>query len=353
MKITKDLIIVALATFCLTATIFMVVPTKSGSGSDYYQWADLDDNGKVDILDAISLANAFGTSGDPTKNVNVTNPRTKVIQTDVNISVIDSPGPHGIGGSITDAFETEGFDRMFVSAALIDVSEYNGPNWITIDLSGVYWHWGIINGTEMKTYNAVDSDRTARIDIGSTDEIPVSSESSAEIAVRAPKCSLSFFAITWYTRAWLLVRVSIYLSLGTTSPPSVQNTNVMNWPEPAPQTYFLDTNTSISNGHGIGAIPVETSGYSRMFVSLFITTRVLGTTVSLNSVYWDPFGGHEYVAPGTLNATYDGSFNSEASRQPPAEFIVKGRSCMIYFNVTTGFQSGWLEFEAIAYLRNE
>jgi len=174
--------------------------------------------------------------------------------------------------------------------------------------------------------------------------------------VRAPKCSLSFFAITWYTRAWLLVRVSIYLSLGTTSTPSVQNTNVMNWPEPAPQTRFLQTNVSISNGHGVGTVYVDTNGYSRMFVGLLMTgssQNMLGTTVSLDSVYWAPFGGHEYAAPGTLNATYDGSFGSDASKQPPAEFIVKGPSCAIYFNVTTGFQSGWLEFEATAYLRNE
>jgi uncharacterized coiled-coil protein SlyX len=64
MRIKKDLVVIVVATFCLTATIFMVVPTKSGSGSEYYPWADLNDDGKVDILDAISLANAFGTSGD-------------------------------------------------------------------------------------------------------------------------------------------------------------------------------------------------------------------------------------------------------------------------------------------------
>ncbi len=65
--IRKDLIVVALATFCLTATVFMVIPTRS----EYDPWADLKEDGTIDIYDAIMLANVFGTSGNSTKNVNV------------------------------------------------------------------------------------------------------------------------------------------------------------------------------------------------------------------------------------------------------------------------------------------
>ncbi len=68
----KDLVIVALATFCLTVTLFMVLPTKSNPGiGEYDAWNDLDENGVIDIFDAINFAGTFGTSGDPTKNVNV------------------------------------------------------------------------------------------------------------------------------------------------------------------------------------------------------------------------------------------------------------------------------------------
>jgi hypothetical protein len=68
----KDLIIVALATFCLTATLFMVRPTKSNPGiGEYNSWTDLNGDGTVDIYDAITLADAYGTSGDSTRNVNV------------------------------------------------------------------------------------------------------------------------------------------------------------------------------------------------------------------------------------------------------------------------------------------
>jgi hypothetical protein len=72
MKFRRDLVIVVLVTFCLTATIFMVFPTRSSSGT-YDPWIDNNEDGAIDIFDAIGLANTFGTSGDPTKNVTVTN----------------------------------------------------------------------------------------------------------------------------------------------------------------------------------------------------------------------------------------------------------------------------------------
>jgi hypothetical protein len=52
----------------------MVRPTKSNPGiGEYNSWTDLNGDGTVDIYDAITLADAYGTSGDSTRNVNVTN----------------------------------------------------------------------------------------------------------------------------------------------------------------------------------------------------------------------------------------------------------------------------------------
>jgi hypothetical protein len=70
----KDLIITMLATFCLTATLFMVASTKSQSPLGTYDpRMDVNHDGAINILDAILLADHFGTSGDPTLNVSVTN----------------------------------------------------------------------------------------------------------------------------------------------------------------------------------------------------------------------------------------------------------------------------------------
>jgi hypothetical protein len=82
----KDLIIAVLATFCLTATVFMVIPIRS-STNPYDAWIDYNDDGKISLADLSALANSYGTTGDPTKNVNVANLHDYAVQiARINIS---------------------------------------------------------------------------------------------------------------------------------------------------------------------------------------------------------------------------------------------------------------------------
>jgi hypothetical protein len=70
----KDLIIAVLATFCLTATLLLAMPTRSQTPTGTYDPViDNNHDGSINILDSIILANHFLTSGDPTVPVNVTN----------------------------------------------------------------------------------------------------------------------------------------------------------------------------------------------------------------------------------------------------------------------------------------
>jgi len=71
MKIRKNMIFAVLTTFCLSALMFTVIPIRSGL--PYDPWADIDANGKIDMKDIGNVASQFGTAGDSTKNVNVTN----------------------------------------------------------------------------------------------------------------------------------------------------------------------------------------------------------------------------------------------------------------------------------------
>jgi hypothetical protein len=72
--IRKVVLIAILATFCLTATLFIVLPTRSSpSVVEYDPWADINDDGTINMYDIAYTAQRYGTSGDPTKNVNVTN----------------------------------------------------------------------------------------------------------------------------------------------------------------------------------------------------------------------------------------------------------------------------------------
>ncbi len=68
----KDLVIVVLATFCLSATVFTVIPTRSQNGK-YDPWLDINTDGTINIIDLANTARAFGSSGDPTRMVIVMN----------------------------------------------------------------------------------------------------------------------------------------------------------------------------------------------------------------------------------------------------------------------------------------
>lgn len=62
----KHILVLALA-FCLAATLFVVTSTG------YDPWVDQDEDGDVDASDLNVLAEEYGSTGDPTKNVSVTN----------------------------------------------------------------------------------------------------------------------------------------------------------------------------------------------------------------------------------------------------------------------------------------
>lgn len=75
--IKKDLVIAVIVTFCLTATLFMIMPTRSQYSKEemgvYDPWIDLNDDGSINLFDGVMLSSVAGTSGDPTKSVSVAN----------------------------------------------------------------------------------------------------------------------------------------------------------------------------------------------------------------------------------------------------------------------------------------
>jgi hypothetical protein len=68
----RDMIIVVLATFCLTAMIFTIMPTRSSDSHTYDPRADIDGDGRVGLSDLAILAQSWGTTGTPT-NANLSN----------------------------------------------------------------------------------------------------------------------------------------------------------------------------------------------------------------------------------------------------------------------------------------
>jgi predicted secreted protein len=59
----KKMVFAVLSTFCLTATLFTVIPVGSIGGSRYNPWFDYNDDGKIDVRDVAAVCAAFGSKG--------------------------------------------------------------------------------------------------------------------------------------------------------------------------------------------------------------------------------------------------------------------------------------------------
>lgn len=73
---TKREVMLIVGTLCLTASLFAAVPTESArtaTAATYDPWADLNGDGRIDIMDVVGLTGIYGTTGNPARNVNVTN----------------------------------------------------------------------------------------------------------------------------------------------------------------------------------------------------------------------------------------------------------------------------------------
>ena len=61
----KDLFVAVLLTFCLSFTLFQVLPIGSQSAGDYDPWLDYNDDGEIDMRDVGPIARAYGSEGTP------------------------------------------------------------------------------------------------------------------------------------------------------------------------------------------------------------------------------------------------------------------------------------------------
>ena len=120
MTTKKDLVIVILATFCLTLTLFTILPTHSSSSTatlEYDPWLDYNDDGRISLQDLVALAQTYGTTGDPTKNVNIGNHTT-----------YESTDGTGIAPSAvwTLVNYTKGYKRVTVAVSSLSNRNVNG-----------------------------------------------------------------------------------------------------------------------------------------------------------------------------------------------------------------------------------
>ena len=134
--IRKDVVIAILATFCLTSTLFMITTSKSQSGvGEYNPWADINGDGTIDIFDIVPVAVSFGSEGDSTKNVNVTNWQTpkseyEILHWNINITA-------GSGGTPLDIVYCGGYSRLAFSFQPLEMSQGT----YTFNIYTAYLNW--------------------------------------------------------------------------------------------------------------------------------------------------------------------------------------------------------------------
>lgn len=130
MKIRMNIIIAIMITFCFTATLFMVIPIRSAN-QPYNPWLDYNDDGKIGLLDFVSLTNSYGTTNTEnlTRNVNVTNWSSFTFWNGLNVNITGyksdygsytlSLAPNGGNGTST---KTDGYRKVtiyfYMSAAI-------------------------------------------------------------------------------------------------------------------------------------------------------------------------------------------------------------------------------------------
>lgn len=134
--VRKDLVVAVLAIFCLTATMFLIGPTGNAQGyHDYSEWNDVNSDGKINILDVAAVAGAFGTSGDATRNVNITNwPQSSQ---ELRLVYNESKGISFNNGQFVyvAAVDVTGYKKIDLHAKVNFVSGDPSSMWIN-----VYWN---------------------------------------------------------------------------------------------------------------------------------------------------------------------------------------------------------------------
>ncbi|MGB9135316.1 MAG: hypothetical protein WCC63_07035 [Candidatus Bathyarchaeia archaeon] len=112
-------------TCVLLAPMFLVGVSTS---APYDPWSDLDADGDIDIFDIVKIAGSYATTGDPGKNVSVTNWPTS---TDVSVWWNRFLSPSS--GVVSGSYNATGFGQLHV---LVKAWELGAGESLTVEIYG-------------------------------------------------------------------------------------------------------------------------------------------------------------------------------------------------------------------------
>jgi hypothetical protein len=106
--IRKEVMIV-LITFCLTATLFSIIPVGSLGVREYNPWYDINDDGKIDLKDYYGVGLKYATTGDSTKNVTIAGRASKLI------TLANGEPIPAISWFTSDPISVDGYSKISIS----------------------------------------------------------------------------------------------------------------------------------------------------------------------------------------------------------------------------------------------
>jgi hypothetical protein len=341
--IRKDVIFAILTTFCLCALMFTVIPIRSQE--PYDPWADIDENGKINMYDIGYTAQRFGATGDPTKNVNVTNwpdATNQIVwwlQQTSNTQLLTSP-----------SYPANGFCQLHVCAEIESVP-FLGT--VTVQVLTLINPPGQ-GGYPCLAYTCTLTNSSTTIAFS----IPVPAQSFYFQAIgnnaNNPSLCLSYY-LTW-------------AGASTSGDPTL-NVSVTSMP------YVVQTVTENISSNGESPLPIQIfcGGYSRLSVLLSINNASIGSsssiTLFLDRLVWKGYsarglpytGSSEQLNKNAFNVTivsdasghflgYNGELSYMTETKAPYFFLVFVYVAPLGVNVPANW---WVTFDYSVYLRND
>jgi hypothetical protein len=185
----KDLIIAVLATFCLTATLFIILPSRSAE--PYNPWADVsgptigEPDGTINMRDINYEILRFNTFGDTAKNVTVTNwPSPKSQYELVKVGSINWTS--SMTSYIFDDIYVGGYSRMELLVEATNASFWVGQ-WSTgFGDASLKWYKELGEGSRAFVHDPVSINLTILHDFG----LMYSIGTPLIVETKAPYCSI-------------------------------------------------------------------------------------------------------------------------------------------------------------------
>ncbi len=140
------------AVFAFVLIIAARVPLSVQQIGTYDPWLDYNGDGIIDVNDLQPLSQAYGTSGDPTRNVTIAQHVTKLVRAAVSVYV--PPSTEWDSGLVS----IDGYSKITV---LISIMPY-GSNQLTLnasDYAGTMWRIELLTNIGnywVKTYDVMN-----------------------------------------------------------------------------------------------------------------------------------------------------------------------------------------------------